>query len=318
MTASCVPPRARQLSRAATRPSGPGSTSGVCRYLATQLPCMAGCVGFNLYTEGITVPASETCAAVEAGALQPPPSKRGARDLWAPLGSLLVFTPDAAAACGPVISACVPLNSLPPVRQDLDRLPSDEVARICEWITEKVDSFTSKLKPEAKDADIQAPPLTLPSCTSTLAPTCTPTCTPTCEKPCDSYVCMLQLLLYCHYFASFFRSGPISNSRASVSCCPKRRQRYMSVLDEVYLGLQEEEEGIGDVDLFQLEGDVNRLGVQQKWLGHLAERQLGEDGHPRKVAPQLGPLRRGCRCPPPGANLSARAPEPKPRRYSRP
>lgn len=42
--------------------------------------------------------------------------------------------------------------------QDLDRLPSDEVARICEWITEKVDSFTSKLKPEAKDADLEVPP----------------------------------------------------------------------------------------------------------------------------------------------------------------
>ncbi len=45
--------------------------------------------------------------------------------------------------------------------EDLDRLPGDELARICEWITEKVDSFTSKLKPEAKDADLEvgAPPL---------------------------------------------------------------------------------------------------------------------------------------------------------------
>ena len=47
--------------------------------------------------------------------------------------------------------------------------------------------------------------------------------------------------------------------------------------------LQEEEEGIGDVDLFTLVDDGMRLAVNAKWLGHLAERQLGEDGHPRKV-----------------------------------
>jgi hypothetical protein len=47
--------------------------------------------------------------------------------------------------------------------------------------------------------------------------------------------------------------------------------------------LQEEEEGIGDVDLFTLVDDSSRLAVNAKWLGHLAERQLGEDGHPRKV-----------------------------------
>lgn len=39
--------------------------------------------------------------------------------------------------------------------EDLDRLPPDEVARICEWITEKVDGFSAKLKPEAKDAELE-------------------------------------------------------------------------------------------------------------------------------------------------------------------
>ena len=68
-----------------------------------------------------------------------------------------------------------------------------------------------------------------------------------------------------------------------------QRSKHMPALDEVYLGPQEEEEGIGDVDLFQLDGDGSRLGVQEKWLGHLAERQLGEDGHPRKVPPRLAP-----------------------------
>lgn len=31
------------------------------------------------------------------------------------------------------------------------RRPAEEVARICEWLTEKLDSFSSKLKPEAKE-----------------------------------------------------------------------------------------------------------------------------------------------------------------------
>lgn len=39
--------------------------------------------------------------------------------------------------------------------EDLDRLPPDEVARICEWITEKIDGFSAKLKPEAKDAEAE-------------------------------------------------------------------------------------------------------------------------------------------------------------------
>ncbi len=30
-------------------------------------------------------------------------------------------------------------------------LCAEEVARMCEWLTEKVDSFSSKLKPEAKE-----------------------------------------------------------------------------------------------------------------------------------------------------------------------
>jgi hypothetical protein len=39
--------------------------------------------------------------------------------------------------------------------EDLDRLSPDDVARISEWITEKVDGFSAKLKPEAKDAELE-------------------------------------------------------------------------------------------------------------------------------------------------------------------
>ena len=34
---------------------------------------------------------------------------------------------------------------------DLDKLQPEEIAHICEWLTEKVDSYSSRLNPEAKD-----------------------------------------------------------------------------------------------------------------------------------------------------------------------
>ncbi len=37
--------------------------------------------------------------------------------------------------------------------EDLEKLPPEEVARICEWLTEKVDGFSAKIKPEAKEAE---------------------------------------------------------------------------------------------------------------------------------------------------------------------
>lgn len=47
--------------------------------------------------------------------------------------------------------------------------------------------------------------------------------------------------------------------------------------------LQEEDDGepMGDVDLFALTQN-DALTVNSKWLQHLEERLLGEDGHPRK------------------------------------
>ena len=43
------------------------------------------------------------------------------------------------------------------------------------------------------------------------------------------------------------------------------------------------EELIGDVDLFSLTEDGNSLEVNQKWLGHLRSRVLGEDTQPRRA-----------------------------------
>ena len=36
---------------------------------------------------------------------------------------------------------------------DMEKLPSMEVARICEWLTEKVDGFSSKTRAEPKEAE---------------------------------------------------------------------------------------------------------------------------------------------------------------------
>ena len=46
---------------------------------------------------------------------------------------------------------------------DLEKLPSMEVARICEWLTEKVDGFSSKTRAEPKDAEEEVCTCTLVS-----------------------------------------------------------------------------------------------------------------------------------------------------------
>jgi hypothetical protein len=60
--------------------------------------------------------------------------------------------------------------------------------------------------------------------------------------------------------------------------------------------LQEEDEGeaMGDVDLFALTPDAGALTVNGKWLQHLEERLLGEDGHPRKARGEEDPHRCAC------------------------
>lgn len=55
----------------------------------------------------------------------------------------------------------------------------------------------------------------------------------------------------------------------------------------------QEEEAIGDVDLFTLTDSGDALTVNAKWLQHLEERLLGEDGHPRKASGEEDPHRMG-------------------------
>lgn len=38
--------------------------------------------------------------------------------------------------------------------EDLEKLPPDEIARLYEWLTEKVDSLCAKLKPDPKEEEV--------------------------------------------------------------------------------------------------------------------------------------------------------------------
>ncbi len=40
--------------------------------------------------------------------------------------------------------------------EDLDKIHPDHAAQIAEWLTEKVDALSTKLKPEAKDDEVSS------------------------------------------------------------------------------------------------------------------------------------------------------------------
>eukprot|EP00210_Caulerpa_lentillifera_P002504 g2401.t1 len=84
--------------------------------------------------------------------------------------------------------------------EDFDKLAPEDVAKLYEWLTEKVDALCSKLKPDPKDEDID-----------------------------------------------------------------------------------EDEEAVGDIDLFSLTPDKSSFTVNPKWMEHLQERKLSDEGQPRKV-----------------------------------
>ncbi|BDA41097.1 probable inactive ubiquitin carboxyl-terminal hydrolase 54 at C-terminar half [Coccomyxa sp. Obi] len=93
--------------------------------------------------------------------------------------------------------------------EDLEKMPPEDIMRICEWLTDKVDGFSARIKPEPKEVE------------------------------------------------------------------------------------EEEEEGIGDVDLFSLINEHTKLTINAKWLQHLQERLLGEDGNPRKTKDGEDPYHMG-------------------------
>ena len=43
------------------------------------------------------------------------------------------------------------------------------------------------------------------------------------------------------------------------------------------------QEDMGDIDLWSLSPDGNSLLVNARWLNHLQQRMLGQDGQPKKT-----------------------------------
>ena len=126
--------------------------------------------------------------------------------------------------------------------EDLEKIPAEDAAILVEWLTEKVDALSTKLKTEPKEGEVR--------------------------------LIDLSCAVLC---------------RAKVACLC------------LSLQAEEDEENIGDVDLWSLvmedEGEGGKDGapkpkaltVNEKWLQHLQERLLGEDGHPRKAKPGEDP-----------------------------
>ena len=87
---------------------------------------------------------------------------------------------------------------------DLEKLPSMEVSRICEWLTEKVDGFSSKTRAEPKEAEEEVARLLLLD----MQPCCGLSCTTdvACIDPpfcaCEAEVSSQQWLHTSHIVAS--------------------------------------------------------------------------------------------------------------------
>jgi hypothetical protein len=62
----------------------------------------------------------------------------------------------------------------------------------------------------------------------------------------------------------------------------------------VYCTVMQEDELMGDMDLFVLSPNASALTVNGKWLQHLQERTLGEDSYPHKARGEEDPHR--CMC----------------------
>ncbi|GAX74273.1 hypothetical protein CEUSTIGMA_g1722.t1 [Chlamydomonas eustigma] len=93
--------------------------------------------------------------------------------------------------------------------EDLQKLPPEDTAQIVEWLTEKVDALSTKLKADPKEEE------------------------------------------------------------------------------------EEDDENMGDVDLWSLVNEGKTLTVNEKWLQHLQDRLLGDDGHPRKTKAGEDPFSNG-------------------------
>ena len=161
-----------------------------------------------------------------------------------------------AATLNGCLRTCVP-NAVAACLADLDKLQQEEVAHICEWLTEKVDSYSTRLNPEPKDE---------PEEVSHAACHCRHVLGLVEHHRSDLLDAYWQHRLWPRAIVLFL-SAFCDTCSLNGPLCPT----------------EQEEEAIGDVDLFTVSEDGKELTVNAKWLQHLQERLLGEDGHPRKA-----------------------------------
>lgn len=235
--------------------------------------------------------------------------------------------------------------------EDLERLPTEELARITEWLTEKVDALSTRLKAEPKEDEVRVQGVTewlmsgfwvslrvlgvvewlpcpnaepkedkggeglgsgfyrfleddvgeapqvngtttgvrpathgfyhCPRCVhawgvlrATLCTTLARTPHLAMAKQCCKFVHACGLLINTlaqPLWPNPSAPTPLPQPLSHHPLFPPKSQD------------DDDAEAMGDVDLFALVNEGHALTVNSKWLQHLEERLLGEDGHPRKA-----------------------------------
>lgn len=179
--------------------------------------------------------------------------------------------------------------------EDLERLPTEELARITEWLTEKVDALSTRLKAEPKEDEVRKRDSTLDVVTSEwlfrhlgshhdlLGPGCWYGLY---FGHVDLWLTIIWKCQVCNGCFGSWPSGHVPFHAAQTTCLLLLSSCPCSQDDD-------DAEAMGDVDLFALAKEGEALTVNSKWLQHLEERLLGEDGHPRKAREGEDPHRWG-------------------------
>lgn len=150
-------------------------------------------------------------------------------------------------SAGPAIVS--PAGPFPaPTSSPAKPLYSPQVARICEWLTEKVDSLCAQLKPDV----LEGPGVNGSSSGGSGSGSSAPEGAAGPE--------------------AVGASGSTGSTEGVQQAQPQQAGAVAST------GGGNEREEMGDIDLWSLSADGASLEVNPKWLGHLRARLLGDDG----------------------------------------
>ena len=148
--------------------------------------------------------------------------------------------------------------------EDLEKLSGEEVMRICEWLTDKVMPLPSSCCLLRSSYSLHSIAYLWDLCRSAVAPALLDCCARLLctRRPqswwlsnCRSFLSMLYLLGE-ENLAVKVHACQVDGFSARIKPEPKDVE-------------EEEEEGIGDVDLFALDKESKVLTVNSKWLYHL-------------------------------------------------